>query len=308
MAILVDLSQVVLGSCYAFKDQLTTESTATNKQQAVDLIRHVILSQLKAYNVKYRSQYGKMIISCDGKNYWRKKLYPHYKANRKKVRHESNLDWPLIFDTINMIIGDLRNNFMFPVVQVDGAESDDVIATLTKYFQTNEVKHSDWLIPQTQPILIISSDKDFVQLQKYDNVKQLSPRTKMAVTDPDPVKYLQIKCLSGDRGDNIPSVVNPIDAFNDESVKKCAPLTKKKIESLLNEGYDNCSDPVIKNRWLQNSQLIDFEYIPKKISEAIIETYNRPIVGNQSKIFNYLIHNNCNLLLNDINAFSVVTL
>ena len=305
MAILIDLSQVVIGSCYAFKEQLTIDATAQDKQQAIDLIRHIILSQLKSYNIRYRPQYGKLIISCDGKNYWRKKLFHQYKANRKKVRNESNLDWPLIFDTINSTIRDLRDNFMFPVIQIDGAESDDVIATLTKYFQSNELLGGNLLVNDPQPVLIVSSDKDFVQLQKYPNVTQISPRTKGQVTDPDPIRYLQIKCLSGDRGDNIPNVVNPIDAFNDCNQKKCAPLTKRRIEALLSEGFENCSDPVIKKRWDQNNKLIDFDYIPRKISDAIIEAYKQPIAGNQTKVFNYLIAHNCNLLLGEIDSFAV---
>ena len=300
MAILVDLSQVVFGSCYAFKDDLNPERTKENKQEAVNLIRHVILSQLKYYNVKYRQQYGKLIISCDGHNYWRKKIFPYYKANRKKARDQMDIDWTLVFQVFNDMIVDLKENFMFPVIQVDQAESDDVIATLTKYFQTNELQESV-LFDIKQPIIIISSDKDFIQLQKYDNVTQISPRNKSEVTEPDPVKYLNEKVLKGDRGDNVVNVLTQDDAF-DIGVKSTR-LTQKKIDALLEEGYDNCQDPVIKRNWKRNKVLIDFDYIPKSIEQKIIDQYKQPIIGNKVKAFNYLIQHECTLLVKDIEDF-----
>ena len=301
MAILIDLSQVVLGACYAFKDDLSVNRTANDRHNAINLVRHVILSQLKYYNTKYKQQYGKLIICCDGKNYWRKKVFPYYKANRKTMRSKSDLDWSLIFDTINQTICDLRDNFMFPVIRVDYAESDDVIATLTKYFQDHEVVEGP-MFDQRQNILIVSSDKDFVQLQVYDNVKQISPVTKRFVTDPDPVKYLQEKCIRGDKGDSIMNILSDDDAFI--AGKKCPKMTQKRIDSLLETGYDNCEDAAIKRNWHRNRVLIDFAYIPEKISSRILDEYNKPIAGNKQKIFDYLIKNQCNLLLNDINGFA----
>jgi len=129
----------------------------------------------------------------------------------------------------------------------------------------------------------------------------LSPLTKGMVTDPDPKLYLALKILKGDRGDGIMNVLSEDDSFVNN--KRCSALTKKRIDKLLSEGYDNCSDPFIKRNWNRNRVLIDFQYIPKKITDRIIEQYQQPINGNKQKIFNYLIKHNCNLLLNDINAF-----
>lgn len=300
MAILVDLSQVVFGACYAFKDDLNPEKTKQNKQEAVNLIRHVILSQLKYYNVKYRQQYGKLIISCDGGHYWRRTIFPYYKANRKKAREKQDIDWDLVFQVFNEMIKDLREYFMFKVVQVDQAESDDVIAILSKYFQTNEIQ-DDIMFSIKQPIIIISSDKDFIQLQKYDNVKQISPRNKMDVTDPDPNRYLQEKIANGDRGDGICNILSPDNTFVDGL--RSNKLTSKKLNQLLEEGYDNCKDQTIKRNWKRNKVLIDFDYIPKSIESKIIEEYQKPIQGNKAKAFNYLIQHNCNLLVKDIEDF-----
>lgn len=300
MAILIDLSQVVLGACYAFKDDLSTTKTTEDRTNAINLIRHVILSQLKYYNTKYKQQYGKLIVCCDGRNYWRKKVFPYYKANRKAMRSKVDMDWNLIFETINEVIDDLHNNFLFPVIRVDYAESDDVIATLTKYFQDHEVVEGP-MFDVKQEILIVSSDKDFVQLQTFDNVKQISPVTKKFVDDPNPALYLAKKCMIGDKGDGVPNVYSDDDAFVVN--KKCPKMTQKRIDSLLEQGYDHCADPMIKRNWHRNKVLIDFAYIPEKITNRILDEYQKPLQGNKQKIFDYLIKHQCNLLLNDINGF-----
>lgn len=297
MAILVDFSQVVLSSCYAFGDVLSINNP--DSEQGKDLIRHVILSQLKFYNTKYKSQYGKLIVCCDGRHYWRRDIFPYYKACRKKAREESNLNWKLIFEVIDQTIIELQQNFTFPIIRLDSAESDDVIATLTEYFQNNE-KVEKGIFGFAQPVLIVSSDKDFVQLHKYDNVKQISPRTKQLVRVDDPVFYLTEKVLKGDRGDGIPSVLNEDDSFVNH--KKCSIMTKKRIEKLLNEGFENCSDQQVKQHWMRNKQLIDFQYIPDQIKHQIIEQYKKPVEGNKVKIFNYLLNNKCNVLLKDISS------
>ena len=301
MAILIDFSQVVLSACYAFSDQLSVDNS--NKDQARDLVRHVILSQLKHYNTLYKEKYGKLIVCCDGKHYWRRKLFTHYKACRKKARAESKMDWKLIFDVIDQTIVDLKENFLFPVVQVDSAEGDDVIATLTKYFQNNELIEKNILFSFAQDILIISSDKDLVQLHKYDNVTQIAPSTKKKVTDPNPSQYLLEKVIKGDRGDGIPSILNPEDTYVNEQVKPLV-MTKKRRNALLEQGYENCEDENVKRRWDINRRLIDFDFIPQSLEHLIIDQYNTPIKGNRSKIFNYLISHKCNILVRDVSAFN----
>ena len=301
MAILIDFSQVVLSACYAFSDQLTIDNP--DKNQARDLVRHVILSQLKQYNTTYKEKYGKLIVCCDGKHYWRRKIFTHYKACRKKARAESKLDWKLIFDVIDQTILDLKENFLFPVIQVDTAEGDDVIATITKYLQTNELIEKNILFSYAQDILIVSSDKDLVQLHKYDNVTQIAPTNKKKVVDPNPSQYLIEKVIKGDRGDGIPSILNPEDTYVNDQIKPLT-MTKKRLAALLEQGYDNCTDETIKRRWETNRQLIDFDYIPQSLENLIIEQYTMPVQGSRTKIFNYLISHKCNILVRDVSAFN----
>lgn len=302
MAILIDFSQLVLGSCYAFSDELSASSE--NKEEARNIIRHIILSRLKYFNTKYKNQYGNMIICCDGKHYWRRNEFAPYKACRKKARAESSMDWKLIFNMMDEIIVDLKNNFPYKVIQLDDAESDDVIATLSKYFQENELTESSMLfVGDKQPILIVSSDKDFVQLQKYDNVTQISPKNKKPIKCSDPIMFLREKIIRGDRGDGIPNILSSDNTFVDESQRQ-SRLTKKDLQKYMAMTVEDYTEnETIRKNWERNRLLIDFDYIPKDVENNILSQYHSPILGNKMKVFNYLIKYHCQNLLKNIEEF-----
>ena len=144
----------------------------------VNLLRHMVINSIRSLKNKFEGEYGELVIACDNKNYWRKKIFPYYKANRKKAREESGLDWPMIFDTINLIKEELKAIFPYKVVEVETAEADDIIATLVMRSQKDS------------PLLILSGDHDFIQLQKYKGVRQFSPVTKKFIAaETTPEKY-----------------------------------------------------------------------------------------------------------------------
>ena len=178
MATLVDLNQVLLSG-------LLAQVNARQKLEE-DLIRHIALNTLRS-NVKKFREYGEVILCCDSRNYWRKQIYPHYKAHRKSAREKSPLDWNLIFKVLNKIKQDLKENFPYKVIEVDGAEADDVIGTLAPRLSASE------------RVLILSSDADFKQLQRYDNVKQYNPMLGIYVTSKHPIKDLKEKIIRGDK-------------------------------------------------------------------------------------------------------------
>lgn len=303
MAILLDISQIIFQGCFAFKDDLTHDKLSNEEGQtkAKNIIRHVVLSQIQYYNKTYKEQYGKLVICCDGSNNWRKQVFPHYKANRKKLRNEYDIDWGFVFAFFNELINDLYNNFEFKVVKTPISEGDDVIATLTKYYQENELIDNG-LCEYSQPILIVSGDHDYCQLHKYGNVTQISPRTHEEIRVEDPEREIAEKCLRGDRGDGIPNILSEDDTFT-SSNKKSKPLRQTLIDKLLQEGYDHCEDEKVKKNWKRNMCLIDFRFIPKQVSDKILEIYRLPIKGSEVKVYNYLLANNCNQLLNSIENF-----
>ena len=300
MAILVDFSQMTIGACHAFSKELDINNP--NKEEAKNIIRHVILSQLKYYNHKYKSTYGKMIICCDGKHYWRREIFSPYKACRKKARAESSLDWQLIFTMMDELIHDLKKHFPYKVIRLDRVECDDIIATLTKYYQTNEMDDDDgFFVSEPQNVMIISSDKDFIQLHQYRNVKQVAPRTKLEIKEENPKLYLHEKLIRGDKGDGIPSILCEDDIF----IKglRAEPLTKKKMEKYMALTPETCDDERIKKHWERNRRLIDFDYIPQDIIENILKEYENKPCGNKMSVFNYLIANRCNQVLKEIDQF-----
>lgn len=288
-----------LSATYAFAEDLS--KTSTDKEKGRNMLRHIILSQVKSYKNRYGQKYGDLVICCDGRNYWRREIFPPYKACRKKARAESDMDWKLVFSVMDELMTDLKENFPYKLIRVDEAECDDVIATLTKYFQTNEtIDHGFY--DEVKPILIVSSDRDFVQLHKYPTVEQIAPRDKSKIRADDPEEYLKEKIIRGDRGDGIPNILSEDDTFVREGGKQ-KTLSKKRLEEFMQSDPEHCGDEETKKRWMRNTELISFEKIPLNISESVLEEYRKPIVGNMNKVFNYLLKHKCALLLKDINSF-----
>lgn len=296
--ILLDYSQVALSNVFQFKDQLKKGS---DHIEAANIIRHAVLTGVKGMRKKFGRTYGEMVIACDGKQYWRKDIFPHYKAGRKAARDKQDLDWTLIFDTISLIREEIAEHFPYRVIHIDKAEADDIIGTLAGWTQTNGLIENA-LFADKQPVMIVSSDGDFKQLHKYDNVKQYNPILKKDVTVDDPAAYLRAHIAkAGD--DGIPNVLSPDDVFITEGVRQ-TPMRQARLDLFIEKGRDACEDPEQTKRWDRNNALINLDLIPESIKGAIISAY---IVGtpkgNKMAIYNYLVKNRCRLLLNEVEEF-----
>jgi len=280
--LLIDLNQVLLSG---IMPQLSPKNSKINE----DLMRHMVLNIIRNHVKTFKSEYGEIVICCDSKKYWRKDVFPFYKASRKKTRDKSSLDWHLIFDTLGKFKQELKENFPYKVIDVEGAEADDVIGTLAPRFA------------QSQKVLILSSDGDFLQLQKYDNIKQYNPSQKKYLKSQNPNRELREKILKGDRGDGIPNVLSPSDTFVREIRQK--PITKDKIDKLLSEDYNDWKDDTIKQGYARNQLLIDLSFIPTDIKEKIIMEYDnfKPVPKN--KLINYFMKYKLNNLLDVMDEF-----
>lgn len=296
--ILVDYSQVALAAILTFQRELKgTESEVKN------LIRHVTLSTIKSYKKKYGAEYGELVICCDGRKYWRKEAFAHYKAGRKKSRDASDLDWKLIFDTLSEMREDIATHFPWRVVHVDRAEADDVIATLAKWTLTNQLV-KEGLMEEPQKVLILSSDKDFKQLQLNGNVKQWSPMQKKYVTaSKQEIRDFMIEhIVKGDAGDGVPNILSNDTVFVDGVRQK--PVSQKRLDEFYEKGFDACRTEDEKRNWYRNATLVDFSYIPEDVQKDIVDTYisNKP-KGDKMAVMNYLIQNRCRLLLDELDDF-----
>jgi hypothetical protein len=296
--ILIDYSQVALAAILTFQRELKgTESEVKN------LIRHVTLSTIKSYKKKYGKEYGDLVICCDGRKYWRKEFFEHYKGMRKSNREKSDLDWGLIFDTLSEMRVDLANHFPYKVLHIDRAEADDIIAVMTKYVQENELVQ-EGLVEESQKVLILSSDKDFKQLQLYPNVKQWSPMQKKYVTatKQEIIEYKIEHIVKGDTGDGVPNILSKDDVFMNGERQK--PMSAKRLQEFFENGFIACKNDEERRNWHRNATLVDFDFIPEDVSKTIIDSYlNTKPTGDKMAIMQYLIDHKCRLLLDELEDF-----
>jgi len=280
--ILVDLNQVLISNLMA---QTRGQPDITNANE--DMIRHMVINSLRGFNVKFKSKYGKMVLCSDAGDPWRRDIFPHYKYSRKKGREESTFDWDNIFNIITNIKNEIKENFPYVVMYNEKCEADDIIATLVKYYY------------QDEPIMIVSGDKDFIQLQQYKNVQQYAPIQKQMVgEDIDPKQFLLEQILKGDRSDGVPNILSEDDVF--VTGEKQKPMTKKRIEEFSNKS--NHTDYIGKN-WSRNENLIDLTKIPKVYEDAIINSFRSYKINDRSKLLTYFIENKLKSLMENIGDF-----
>ena len=285
--ILLDLNQVMISNLMI---QIQGGKVDLNE----DLIRHMVLNSIRLYRSKFR-EYGELVICADDQDYWRKKVFPYYKAHRKEDREKSDLDWGLIFTSLKKIREEIKDNFPYRVLRVPHAEADDIIGVLTKKYGTYLNNGS------TEKILILSGDKDFGQLQKYANVEQFSPITKRWIRITDPRRFLKEHIMKGDRGDGIPNFLS-----NDSCIvahERQKPLASKKLDKWVDLEPENfCTQEMLRN-YRRNEQLVDLDCVPHEIAMEILNQYNNYDVPDRRGLLNYFIKNKLKLLTEHVGEF-----
>ncbi len=278
--ILLDYSQTVIGSFMAMgRGKPVVEE---------DLLRHTILNTIRMFRNQFSKEFGEMVICCDGKDNWRKKVFPEYKANRRKNREEDATDWKTLFELLHEMRDDISKYFPYKVMHVDEAEADDIIAVIVRELSE-------------EPTLIVSSDKDFIQLQKFDNVKQWSPLQKKFVVG-DPVESLYDKTIRGDTGDGVPNILSSDDTFIIEG-KRQTPITKKKLDLWRGKFPEEfCNESMLRN-YHRNKTLVDLDETPKSICINIINQYQSQEVGDRSQLLNYFVDKKLKNLMEVIEEF-----
>ena len=277
--ILVDLSQLLVASTFVSMKKGETE---------VDIkrLRHLLLNSLSKYRRQYVNEFGELVICCDGSLSWRKDVFPNYKMGRRTGREESPLDWNQIFGCFEQLKKELRETFPYKVLQINRAEADDIIGTLVM-----ERKFSS---PKT---MIISSDKDFIQLQRYHDVFQYSPVAKKLLNGVDPEEYLREHILRGDKSDGIPNVLSDDDCI--VSGIRQVPMTKKLIKS-----WKHIPMPEEhKERFERNTTLVDLRYTPYDLQKEILEQFDAKELGSRDKIPAYLTEHGLETLTKKIGDF-----
>ena len=169
--ILVDLNQVLISNLMA---QVRGKGDVKPNKE---MIRQMVLTSLRGFNAKFKREYGTMVLCSDASNPWRKDFFPNYKHSRKMARQDGPFDWDNIFKIITEIKEEIKDNFPYIMMYVENSEADDIIATLIK-------------LQEEDIYLVVSGDKDFIQLHSYGNVYQWSPFLKSFIGEQqDPKQF-----------------------------------------------------------------------------------------------------------------------
>jgi len=285
--IIADFAQIAMAS-YVHNKDCTDDN--------FELARHMILNSLRMYNKKHRKEYGEMVIATEGRKSWRKVFFEYYKAQRKLKRNKDNRDWKLIFSIIQRVQDEIAENAPWRLINQEGAEGDDIIGVLT--LTTQE-------FGMGEPVLILSSDRDFVQLHRFQNVRQYSTIQKKWVQCDDIGRYMIKHCVKGDSGDGVPNIKSRDDIFVTEG--RQSNISAKFLEDIYNNKND-LSKVLTKleiKRFNRNKKLVDLDMIDEDVKKGILEQYNKPFNKGmrKSKFLNYLVKNRMGILAGEIGDF-----
>lgn len=278
--ILVDLTQTMIAGVMVQVKMNRIDSG----EMSEDLLRHMVLNTIRSYSKRFKNDYGDIVLCADDRHYWRRDYFPNYKANRKKSREDSDMDWDTIFGMLNKIRDEIQLNLPYKFLRVEGAEADDIIGTLTKY-------------KREESILIVSGDKDFQQLQRYSDVKQWSPNVNKFVSPDDAEEFLKEHILRGDKGDGIPNILSGDNVIVEGTRQK--PMRKSTLNKYINgvDKFDNYYRNYVRNR-----TLIDLDEIPEDVTNRILKAFEETIPPS-GKLLPYMMDNSLKELLNAIGDF-----
>ena len=280
--ILMDFNQIMISNIMV---QLGNHK---NIKLEEDLVRHMVLNSIRGHKLRFGREYGEIIITCDDQNYWRKQMFPYYKANRKKAQNASEIDWSALFQTLNKIREEILANFPYKVIRVPHAEADDVIAVLCEEFYPNE------------KILIISGDKDFQQLQRHRNIVQYSPVQKKFIVCNNPEMFLSEHIMKGDAVDGIPNFLSPDDCCVMDT--RQTPLRAAKLAAWVLKNPEEFCTPQMLRNYRRNEALIDLSKVPYEIRDRVLDQYYSQD-KDRSKMFNYFIEHRLKGLMEHISDF-----
>jgi len=279
--ILFDFNQIVISN-------LMEQIGSSKKPVEESLVRHMILNSIRS-NIKKFRDYGEVIIACDSKKYWRRDVFPFYKGNRKKNRDSSGHDWASIFECMNKVRSELKEFAPYKVIDIEGAEADDIIGVLVQHYSEKE------------KVIILSSDKDFVQLQTNSNVQQYSPSMKKFIKTDNAADQLKELIINGDKGDGVPNILSG-DNFIVDGIRQKS-ITKVKLNEMMSMIIPLHGNDELKRNWARNKQLIDLSEIPQSLVKTIISRYEEVKPATKQQFMNYMIANRLVNLIEVLDEF-----
>tara|TARA_S200000501_G_scaffold338869_1_gene346044 strand:- start:1120 stop:2004 length:885 start_codon:yes stop_codon:yes gene_type:complete len=267
----------------------------------IDLVRHMILNTLRSFKTRWGDEYGDLVIACDNRRYWRRQVFPQYKASRKKTREDSGYDWSSIFEGLSLVKHELQQHMPYPVIDVDGAEADDVIGTLAEWSQENDLVE-EGLFESPRPLLIISGDHDFQQLQKFPNVVQYSPLKKRFVTIKESAEaILREHIIRGDKGDGVPNILSEDDSFV-EGIRQ-RPIRKTLVAEWKSKKPEEWVTGEMAAGYIRNKTMVDLSQTPEEIKEQIVFQYTKQLNKSSEDMYKYFMNFSLDRLIEVIDEF-----
>lgn len=308
---ILDFSQIF--NAAVFVDADANACSKHPSEQSKNMLKHFILNLVRAQFWHHKQRYGQMVIACDHSS-WRYDFFKEYKHRRKesKKNDTSGIDWNFVKEVIDELYTELDTYFPFPLIRVHKAEGDDVIGTMCKFmYYSAPVDAFGNRDPER--ILIISSDKDNLQLHKYKNVQQYSLSDKKLITPPISWRHsLMEKIVKGEsssRSDGIPNIKSPNDTFVTGFVPgtRQPSITKDYLNKFIasSNPIDVCLTEEERKNFIRNETLVSYDKIPRNIQAAIVMKYNEQVKKSHSKmaLMTYFTDRRMSNLLTSIHDF-----
>jgi len=165
----------------------------------------------------------------------------------------------LIGRSIEQLKEEISENTAFKIIEVKGAEADDVIAIIAKLSQTHDCIMGGFE-PKPQPVILVTTDGDAAQLLIYKNVQQWDNVNGKFITVPNPRHTLIEHICTGDAGDNVPNILTG-DSWADtralgEKPPNQKPFMKTRLPEFYEKGIDACKDDNERRNYRRNEMLV----------------------------------------------------
>lgn len=290
--ILIDMSQIILSNVLFHLTRQKKIISGAPEIPLLSIARHMVFNSLRAINLQNKSKYGQMVLCFDGRNSWRKEIFPYYKKNRQEDKKKSVLDWEEIYTVLSTLRTELMETICYPCVFVNEAEGDDVIAYLVN---TTDEK-----------ILIVSNDQDFYQLARED-LDQYDPINKKMLSHPvdfDRHQNLIDHIIEGDKGDGIPNIYSADDACLDKTkMVRLSPKKKAEMRELIRASAIHETE--YSKNYNRNKTLVDLSLTPETLQNKIKLAYDKEtsLNKNRSMMMDYFVKNKLKVMREKIGDF-----
>ena len=297
--ILVDLQQTAIANFYIYHQPkpdrgFVDVGYGEDDLTEVELMRNHLLRALRSYRRKFGEKYGDFVLCCDSDKSWRKDMFPFYKIRRRQKKQGSAFDFKTFNDTFTIIKDEFRTCLPYKLVEADGAEGDDVIAVMCEWNASRQNK---------EPVLIYSSDRDFLQLQRFPLVEQYDKFNDRFLPCPDPLQTVRELIIRGDDDDDVPNILSEDNCFAAKVRQK--PMMTAKVDVWKTQDPETITewDEATRERYQRNKRLVDLSMVPAEVKKRIALAYLNHQPVPRANLYKYLMRTKSSDLVGSAGEF-----